>query len=286
MIYPVFTNSSVDQNVYWKSSNPLNAKIGPFKYDENGYPVYKDDEGKSCARIIGYRTTGEATITCYSALDESISSSITLSSSAAIATSMTLNIQDNFKISVNEQIVISAHFNPENTHNKRLNVTVNNSSLVEITNNDTTAPTIKGLKMGKCHMVIKSLSNESLRQEFDFTITAEKAINNNNFSDFHQFLRKFGGHFALFLVTSIFGSLFFYLLLDIKQKEWISFGFNVASGLTLATISEIIQHFVPGRNGAILDVGIDMLGYIIGAIATIGTIFLIKYIMSKKRQNN
>ncbi|MFA6627755.1 MAG: VanZ family protein [Bacilli bacterium] len=53
--------------------------------------------------------------------------------------------------------------------------------------------------------------------------------------------------------------------------------------LTIAIIDEIIQTFIPGRAGLLLDVGIDMIG---ATLAACGVFIIPKKIMMKDKKNN
>ena len=286
LLYPSFSNTTLeDQSVTWVSENPLIAKIGPYKYDENGYPVYKDEDNKYCVRVNGYRLTGDVKVYCYSNADNSINGYINLYSGEAIAEGFDIKLSKTGEISVNEQITVSATCYPKNTYDTRIKVQCDKPDLVTIINNDTTSVTIRADKIGSAHFKVICLSNQNLTpKEFDLKFTAQKAINEDNYASFHSFMRKFAGHFFLFLVTAIFGMMLFFLFVEDIKKIWLSLSFTLASGFFLAGISEIIQHFIPTRYGAWMDVGIDFLGYFIGTAITIGVILLILFIRKKIKQ--
>ena len=94
-------------------------------------------------------------------------------------------------------------------------------------------------------------------------------------------MRKAAGHFSLFLVTAIFGMIFFYTYMDDIKKLWITVVVTLSLGVIVATVSELIQTVVPGRSGVAMDVGIDSLGYFIGMLLTLGVILLIRLIKNK-----
>ena len=73
-------------------------------------------------------------------------------------------------------------------------------------------------------------------------------------------------------------------LLYFDAKKWkLSLPINFVQGVTLATITEIIQLFVPGRVGSLSDVLIDSLGFLISSII-ISAIFIIRFIQKKKKK--
>ena len=285
ILYPTFTNNALeDQSVRWESSNPLMGKIAPYSYDLNGYPLYKDEDNKTCVRICGYRQPGDFFIRCISNADNSVYKDINLYSGEAKATNMDVKLSKTGEIAVNDQITVTATIAPKNTNNKCIRVTPSDDKMCDVINNTTEVVTIKALKSGTCHFQVESISNDHLTYEFDMTFTAQKAINEENFSSFHAFMRKFAGHFFLFLVTAIFGMMFFYLFIEDIKKVWLSLSMTLISGFFLAGLSEFIQYFIPTRGGTWSDIGIDFLGYVIGTALTIGVIFLIRLIIMKVKE--
>lgn len=108
----------------------------------------------------------------------------------------------------------------------------------------------------------------------------ENTINETNISSFSSFIRKFVGHFSLFLVSGILTTLSIKFIYFDKELKF--YGFMIIScisGLFLAILTEFIQIFVPGRSGQISDVAIDFLGYIIATLV----ICIIVYIRRIKR---
>ena len=271
------------------SNSELTAKVYPHHYDNDGYPVFKDELGKSCARICGYRYLGDAVITCYSNSDTSLSYPITITSNECKATSMTLNITGDQTFKVNDQISLNASFSPKNTTITTLRVEASNSN-VEILNNETASPSIRGKSTGNVHITVYSMSNDTVTYEFNIKVTAETKINESNIEEFKKFMRKSAGHMGLFLIDAIFTFVAAYALLDIENNKKMKFLFILLGvlsfGFMLAGLSEIIQYYVPGRSGLWSDVGIDMIGFSIGTIVTsfiYAIVELIKYIIYKCR---
>ena len=288
LVYPSFTDTSLeDQSVSWSIDDELKGKLAPYKYDENGYPQYFDDDNKPCVRVCGYRKDGDVTLTCVSNVDNNIKQTLVLHSIEATATDMTLNIADNFEFIMGAQKVIQGTFTPKNTYNTKINVTCNDNEAIKITNNNSSSVTITALKVGNFNLTIKSLSNESITKTISFKITAKQTINDNNFKDFHMFMRKFAGHGSLFLLTAIFGFLFFYSYFE-NEKEKHMFGLTASLiiGFIVAGLSEFIQRFVPGRFGSWDDIGIDYLGYVLGTLITLGIYLIIYFIKKNKRKKD
>ncbi len=285
LIYPTFEDTSLeDQSFSYEISDNLKTKITPYRYDENGYPVYHDDEGKSCVRLCGYRKKGEVTLTCYSNSDNEIKQTISLNVDEALPTSMKISVANGKKLLVNEQLVISATFGPKNVNNKKIHISVDNTDLIKITNNDTASVTIKALAMGNVKITATSVANPSLVQEFNLELTANQVINDDNYTDFHIFIRKASGHFLLFLATAVFGMIFFYTFIDDDKRLWLSVALSLSIGLLAAGASELIQYFVPSRTGSMSDVSIDFIGYLIGTAISFGVMMFIRYFENRKKE--
>ena len=290
LIYPSFSDLSLeDQSVSYYIDSKLKAKIAPYKYDEEGYPVYKDDKGKDCVRLCGYREKGTITLTCVSNVDNNIKSSINIDVGEATALEMKTNLTDNFEIILGDQKVISASFTPKNTKNTAIKVTCSDESALQISNNNSSSVTISAKKEGTYSITISSLSNPELSQTLNFVIKAKQTINPNNFTDFASFIRKYGGHMVVYLVMAIFGFLFFYSYFE-EEKQKYMFGLpaSLTIGFLVAGLTELIQHFVPSRSGEWRDVGIDYMGYAI-CTAVVLAIYLIIYFIKraiKKKKSN
>ena len=113
---------------------------------------------------------------------------------------------------------------------------------------------------------------------------APNTINESNIDTFHGVVRKLIGHFGLFVIEGIFASWSVYLWsvekIKISHFYW-QISISLAFGSLLATLTEIIQLFIPGRSGEFKDILIDFSGYILG-LTIIFLICLIKY-LNKKR---
>ena len=284
VIYASYEDTTLeDQSVTWISSDNQKVKLAPYKYDNDGYPVYIDELNRPCVRVSGYRKKGDVTITCLSNADNSIKETTTLTVGEALPTEMTINITNDLSLNVNEQKVINATFTPKNVNNRNIHIDVDDSNKVSISNNDTSSVTITGLKVGKVHITITSLANNTLKKEFNVSFNAKDKINEDNYEDFHGFMRKAAGHFFLFLVTALVGTLFFYTYIDNNKYLWVTILASLLTGVLAASISELIQYFIPSRGGVIADVGIDSLGYLIGTALMIGGILLVNLIRKKKK---
>ena len=61
---------------------------------------------------------------------------------------------------------------------------------------------------------------------------------------------------------------------------------TLGCGVFTAGFSEFLQLYVKGRSGAILDVGIDSLGFLIGMAVTFGICLLVTFLYNKKKKTN
>lgn len=80
----------------------------------------------------------------------------------------------------------------------------------------------------------------------------------------HNLVRKLIGHFALFGIDGIFGYLTFDSWFDWGNKK--KFLITIILGILIATLSEVIQAFVPERGPSFVDVFIDLSGFILGVL--------------------
>lgn len=107
----------------------------------------------------------------------------------------------------------------------------------------------------------------------DVSITEKYGIEN-----VRLFIRKAIGHFGLFLVLGLFGSLTYVMFIKDKLFKILSI---TSSGLIVAIFSELIQTISPERGPSIKDVGIDYLGYLIGITNIVLILFIVKLIKRK-----
>ena len=113
----------------------------------------------------------------------------------------------------------------------------------------------------------------------------EDTINSTNYDSFASFIRKFVGHFSLFGLSGVLTTLSFkFFYYDKKQKFSFFIIFSGISGIFLAILSELIQKFVPGRSGEVLDVLIDLAGYFIGLLVIVLIVYLLKRNTTKKEK--
>jgi len=110
------------------------------------------------------------------------------------------------------------------------------------------------------------------------------AINASNMESFSYVIRKLVGHFLLFLIDGVFVGFSFYLFSDGYEKSnfWIITLYIFLFGLLVASATEAIQLVIPGRVGSIIDVLIDMAGYLLTTII----VFFIFFFIHRKNKNS
>ena len=285
LLYADFIDETLeDRSVTWTTSDPLSVKLAPYAYDEDGYPIYHDEDGEPCVRACGYRTSNDTMITCVSNADDRLQASFPLQILEAKATSMKLSVTaSSISMEVGDQKSVTATISPKNTFNKAINAVSSDPNVVKIKNNGSTSIALEATGEGTAHILITSNSNPSLKGEFDVKVKAKQVIDDRNYADFHTTVRKALGHFSLFLVTAIFGLMFFFTFFDTKKLRFaLGLPITLASGFIIAGVSEWIQFYVPTRSGLWSDVWIDFSGYVAGTLLCMLVFMLIWFIQKKK----
>ena len=92
----------------------------------------------------------------------------------------------------------------------------------------------------------------------------------------HHVVRKIFGHFLLFGGSGLFSTLTLVFSGDVfKNRKIETILFSLSIGLTVATISELIQIITPGRAGMVTDILIDFSGYFLFTIIIYFVLFFI-----------
>lgn len=102
----------------------------------------------------------------------------------------------------------------------------------------------------------------------------------NNWSTFTHYVRKGIGHFGAFLVLALFGTFGIVMLLKDKASGILV---SLVLGVSIATITELIQLHVPGRYGCYDDIVLDSSGYLVGMLLTL-IVLLIAYAVKKVKK--
>lgn len=116
--------------------------------------------------------------------------------------------------------------------------------------------------------------------QFELTVKRQDAI--TDLSKFFYQVRKGIGHFGAFLVMGIFSTLSWLLFFGDK-KMFFSVPVNFALGFGIASLTEIIQLYVPGRYGSMDDIMLDFSGFSVSAIVI--TVILVAIALIKRFKN-
>lgn len=141
------------------------------------------------------------------------------------------------------------------------------------------------LQEGECLITISPLVNPDLEFSIKFTILKSGSISYNDYSDIKYGIRKTIGHALLFSIAEIFTLITLYIFM-INKKWYLPVMLSLMIELFISSISEVIQSFIPDRQGTIIDVLIDFSGAILGALIVIGIFYLVKLVKRKKEKPN
>ncbi len=256
-----------DQSVTWKVEDELLAKIGV--------------DGK----LRGYKKTGFTNVIAISNMDTEQQKIFPISIEEVLPTAMDVNIRLDGspldeEVSVGDTIYISAIFSPDNTTNLYIDVISSDAAVLAAQIEGRTGK-ITAKKEGTATITVSSTANPELSETLVFEVMPKKAIDGENYVDFASFIRKSIGHFLLFGVSAIFTTWAFYLILNkVIKKKWFIVLVSGLFGVTVASVTELIQLFIPLRSGTWIDVGINILGYTIFLALTI----LFGFLILKRRQ--
>ena len=171
------------------------------------------------------------------------------------------------------------------TANNDVLVTVSDESVVTYTNQGNNI-VLDFKKEGNVEVTITSNIVPSLSDKTDIKVLQAGAIDEDNYEDVNLSIRKSIGHATMFGITQIFTFLALYMFLFDKKKWWFIALISLGAGILLASISELIQFFIPLRSGTFVDVLVDSMGVIVGLALVVGILMLIKYIKNIKLNKN
>ncbi len=142
-------------------------------------------------------------------------------------------------------------------------------------------------------IIVESFIGEanSASQSISFTESVIEIIETINPSiqvdhqELHAVIRKLVGHFLLFGLSGTLTSISLFFTYESKNNKRYLLLISLVSGLLLATVSELIQYFVPGRYGLLTDILIDFAGFTTFTLICFG-IYLIVISSKKKKEQN
>lgn len=185
-----------------------------------------------------------------------------------------------YTLSVGDSISLTIGYSPSST-DKRVIVECSDESIVA-PSNEGGLIILQALKDGVCTIKITSIINPELTRETKYTVVNAGAIGTNDFFNLQKSFRKSIGHSAVFMIAQIFTYLALYMFFDDK-KWWFYTSISLGEGLFLAGLSELIQFFIPFRDGTFIDILIDFAGVVVGAALTFLGIFIVKKIKEKQK---
>lgn len=153
-------------------------------------------------------------------------------------------------------------------------------------NEELNSITLTGNKKGSYNLIVTI--DDGMEEPIVLNLVIKVIENERSFSSiiskFSRFLAKILGHMSFFVLEAI---LAFFMMFYYKGKnKWINALIYFGIGLFLASLTEFIQLFIPGRSGTFKDVMIDMSGYLIGFIISILLLKIIHKIKNKKKEKS
>ncbi len=260
-----------DQGITWMVEDELVAKISP--------------DGK----LRGYKKTGSTNVIAISNMDTNQQKLFPITVAEVVPTTMNVNVRLDGspldeEVSVGDVIYINATFEPNNTTNLYINIESSDTSVLATQIEGRTGK-VTAKKEGSATIIVSSLAKPELNESITFEVMPKKAIDGENYVDFASFIRKSIGHFLLFGVNGVFTTIALYLLLkDILKNKWFIVIISGLFGLTMAGVTELIQLFIPLRNGNFIDVGINIFGYAVFTTLTFLFGYLWLKIKNKKQE--
>ena len=260
----------------WQSSNPLLARVNK-RGEVYGYRKISLEDETVTITAIHKRTHQEVTkeITVKKELPTKLHTCYVLGDK---------ELWDHPKVTafVGDVITVNVSYDKA-VLNKDITVTSSNNEVVTCYNQGNSV-TLEIKKEGTAEITITSNIVPSLSDTTQITVKPAGAINKENYEDVNLTIRKSIGHALLFAITQVFTFLAFYMFLP-NMKWWQVALISLATGLLIASISELIQFFIPLRSGKFIDVLIDMAGVSTGLTLTLGFTLLIRNNKKKKPQS-
>lgn len=251
-----------DTGITWSSSDELVARVS--------------NDG----RVRGYKKKGKAIIRATSNFDKTYKEfEIDVKDTIPTSISVISKLENN-QIEVGTKQKVTVQFGPKNVSNSYINITSSNEEIIKATTNGKTG-TLEALKKGNAVITISSAVAPEVKESITFTVINKKIISDDERPTFEVAIRKGLGHFLIFGFASIFNTLSFYLFLEDKlKKKYLIPLISLGLGFFIASLSEFIQYFIPGRSASFLDVLLDTFGYVLGLLVCL-TIYLIIYLIKR-----
>lgn len=121
-----------------------------------------------------------------------------------------------------------------------------------------------------------SSSSSSISSSFtDFIVETFPPVNQiaQNTQDFPTLVRKFFGHYGIFTLIGLFGTIFY--LLTFSKPTTFSI-VTILSGIVVSSLSELLQYFSDGRSSEFTDILLDFNGYLTGLFLLLSALVFVK----------
>ncbi len=144
--------------------------------------------------------------------------------------------------------------------------------------------------VGKVTLKITNGDKENSISTYDLIIDLTiKRDTRFTFQELAHLVRKGLGHFGLFLLTALSGSIFLFFAFEKYLYRYLSLIGYTVTGFLIALASEGIQALTPGRGPSFKDVMIDTVGFVVGVgiiLVTFIIIHVVQIILNKKKNKN
>ena len=248
----------------------------------------------SDGRVLGYRKTTKDDINTsikvidkYNLLNYKIYNAV-LTNPPLTDISLTITdanlLNGYYELEMGNSISVGITNTPSNAYGYTFTVTSSNEKVATISSQGNFFY-VNCLNEGVSIITVCCDENSSIVKSFNVKIIKRGVINTDNREAFHSFVRKSWGHFLLFSISAAFATLALYqIFYKHTKKWWVSVLASLVVGATFAVLSELIQLIAPDRSGEIMDIVVDLSGYII--ILLIFAIILLIFSKKLKAKNN
>ena len=270
----LFSNEPTSNEVLWSISNEEYASIS-----KGGYLTVKEVNKEV-----------EIVVTAKSMLNPSIAISKTITLLPRTITDFTLSSSSygditNKRIEAETGQQINIYINNSLIKNKGITVSSSDTNIVKAYEQGNSL-LVECLIEGDARIIVTSNENPEVSNYVDIHVVTRGVINRDNFAQFAIYVRKSLGHFLLFLLDGVFMLLLLSNLNNIVEykhkKCWHYLLAVFAFAVFMAFLSEFIQFFIPYRDFSFVDIGVDLLGYVIGA----GIVLLVQFLIKKHREKS
>ena len=261
-------NNSLDDSIDLSRGSPILVYLYyKGKHVASDYSIaFTNEDGLAMnkAGMYYFKTPGDrsVTITLPNGLSKTVLLRVRNVISAPIIEDEEINQSRYITISDNSNRVVNYSFENEVTY-KTL-VLEYDKEIIRLTQGSSRL-VITPLKAGTTTVkLIVDDGVDRFEESFTVEVKADNSIRVRLIKTVSYWLPKLFGHGGLFVVLAFF-SMFMFYYLDV-DNYFARFILYVLSGLSVAFISEFIQMFMPLRSASVVDIAIDMGGFIIGTL--------------------